>query len=514
MNIWCVVGLLLVFVGCGAPAKHEASKPLVQSEDTPVREWKLSGDPSMVYIAKAVRHREFRLEIARLSATDKSQLSEDESKNWYLVRMKGGDEDISGHVFLAKWRFFAEGHAYMTNIKGRPRSLLYYPIRNQETWEFIAQEGKPWQLAPDPSAAEIGEELFVRYYEQVDSGIQEKLAPSTREGRMQSQERMLDNTRAELKAACNLGSITIDWSTVKEGLTDEYHIARACSKDVQKIIDFCESYSNAIVGVETMSNVRCDFSRYASPQLSQLVIEGDELHYYLGPNASSKPVTGLTVLRTHFGEMDQVLEGAKRRLINRYRKGEETEVYIELENRYYPIGRTPMSSHSTVLTSGIRKAFLDDRGKEWSLVCDAETIPLARLVGEKRSEVLSNAVFEKEALWKREPYFLARDTHGVYYYVDHYRQEFGGRHFRVFVGKRGMLKLTKLKGLVEDSEGTVFSTQKGDLRLIVNPKASALWIRGNKRSELTAVDPYRNRKLIYDELGVYLGEKIGHICDE
>lgn len=128
--------------------------------------------------------------------------------------------------------------------------------------------------------------------------------------------------------------------------------------------------------------------------------------------------------------------------------------------------------------------------------------------------VLAKATYEKQPKWNRDPYFLARDSHGTYYYVDRYRQEFGGRHFRVFVGTRGMLKLSKLQGLVEDSEGTVFSTEKRKLRLIVKPKASATWIRGKKRSELTAVDPQKNRKLIYDELGIYLGENLGHICDE
>lgn len=507
-----LIVLMLVVCGCGGAATPEASTPLVQSENTPLREWDLSGEPS-VYVGIPIGHRDSRIEVVPLVVTSHSKLSDSESKDWHLIRVNGGDEELNGRVFLAKWRAHSEGNAYIANIKGEPRNMLYSPVRRQETWEHITERGVAWELRREFETVVSGEELLASYYEQVDSGMQEELAPTSRVGREQSQDTELDETREKLMATCKLDTLTVDWDTLEEGLMSQYPVALYCSDNVQNIINFCESYPNAVPQVETMTKVRCDFSRFKMSEGDKLIIEDKELVYYPSPTYTASQNNWDSILRTRFGEVDQVLEGGKSTLIFRYGERGGT-VYAEWDGRFYPVGMSTISDLGIPVKSGIRKGELDKRDTHWFLGCDFDQLPLTRLVGGKRDKVLANAIFEKEALWKREPYFLARDTHGTYYYVDRYHQQFGGRHYRVFIGKRGMLKLTKLKGLVEDSEGTVFSTQQGELRLIINPKASALWIRGKKRSELTAVDPYKNRKLIYDELGVYLGENLGHLCDE
>ncbi len=167
------------------------------------------------------------------------------------------------------------------------------------------------------------------------------------------------------------------------------------------------------------------------------------------------------------------------------------------------------------LPSGGVKNFVETGGKgEWSLSCGKESMPLERLSKDERDKVLKTWTLEDEPRWKREPYFLSRDSHGVYYYVDRYQERFGGKRYRVFVGRRGQAKLTKLKGLVEDSEGTVFSTESGDLRLVVNSGSkTAMWIRGKKEIALTPVRVEMNRGLIFDELGVYYGDERSFACE-
>jgi hypothetical protein len=138
-------------------------------------------------------------------------------------------------------------------------------------------------------------------------------------------------------------------------------------------------------------------------------------------------------------------------------------------------------------------------------------------VGKERDAILAAAVFEAAPKWQREPYFLARDSRGTYYYVDRFKMQYGGKRYRVFTGRRGQLKLSKLKGVVDDSVGTVFSTDDGELRLVVergDRKPTAVWISGNKKSDLTSVSVYSNRSLIFDELGAYFGEDLGFICTE
>jgi hypothetical protein len=68
--------------------------------------------------------------------------------------------------------------------------------------------------------------------------------------------------------------------------------------------------------------------------------------------------------------------------------------------------------------------------------------------------------------------------------------------------------------IVEDSEGMVFSTPKGQLRLLLSAKDSqAVWIQGRKKVQLTTVPIRANRELIYSSLGVYDEERFGTPCE-
>jgi len=128
-------------------------------------------------------------------------------------------------------------------------------------------------------------------------------------------------------------------------------------------------------------------------------------------------------------------------------------------------------------------------------------------------KIIEGAKFFKQ-LWPRKAYALVRDTTGKYYYVDNLREPENAKSFRLFVGPKGAMKLAKMKNVVSDSEGDVFSTMTGDLRLILGKKDSS-WIAGAaKPKQLLWVPIEDNATMIYTDLGVYTGERFGTPCDE
>ena len=89
------------------------------------------------------------------------------------------------------------------------------------------------------------------------------------------------------------------------------------------------------------------------------------------------------------------------------------------------------------------------------------------------------------------------------------------KSFRVHVGPKGGLKLQQMKDIISDSEGQIFSTKKGELRLVVDKGQSPVWIEGAKKKvELRPVPVTENLPLIYNELGVYTGARLGNPCDD
>jgi hypothetical protein len=84
--------------------------------------------------------------------------------------------------------------------------------------------------------------------------------------------------------------------------------------------------------------------------------------------------------------------------------------------------------------------------------------------------------------------------------------------FRLYSGPRGSMKPLKMVNVVSDSEGDIFSTKSGELRLVLDKKESA-WVQKGKRQPLKSLPVEDNVALIYADLGVYTGQPLGTPCD-
>ncbi|MFT7621837.1 MAG: hypothetical protein ACI9WU_001002, partial [Myxococcota bacterium] len=147
----------------------------------------------------------------------------------------------------------------------------------------------------------------------------------------------------------------------------------------------------------------------------------------------------------------------------------------------------------------------------WTIACDDRTTTLSEVSGDKRRLLLGTARF-MDRKWQRRSYALARDDFGTYFFVDRGREP-DSRDFRIFVGPRGAVKLQKMKNIVYDSAGAIFTTSQGQLRLVLNDK-DARWIKKGKTVGLTYLPLSKNRYLIHAELGMYTEERLGTPCDD
>ncbi len=145
--------------------------------------------------------------------------------------------------------------------------------------------------------------------------------------------------------------------------------------------------------------------------------------------------------------------------------------------------------------------------------CGERTVPFSFVESEKAQELLRAASFEVNPQ-KFVPYALLRDTKGTYYLVERGFQPEEENRFRVHIGPKGNLKQQEMVNLVTDSEGQIFSTKKGDLRLVVDGQKNSVWIEKNKKYDLRVVPVSENLPLIYNELGPYTGARLGTPCDD
>ncbi len=157
---------------------------------------------------------------------------------------------------------------------------------------------------------------------------------------------------------------------------------------------------------------------------------------------------------------------------------------------------------------------LDTKEKTCSLRCGEKKVPLTLMDSSEAADLLRKAAYQPNPQ-KYAPYALLRDTKGLYYFVDRGFPPSEQKSYRVFIGQRGNLKPQKMTNVVADSEGEIFSTKKGDLRLVLEKDKTSLWIENTKkRHELRHVPVEENLPLIYNELGVYEGVRLGTPCDD
>jgi hypothetical protein len=173
------------------------------------------------------------------------------------------------------------------------------------------------------------------------------------------------------------------------------------------------------------------------------------------------------------------------------------------------------------INDGWRRSF-GRKGDKYTLQCDDRTTAFTAVAAADAKTILGAATFLKPR-WKYMAYALARDDAGTYFFVDRQREPPQSKFFRLYMGKKGEMKPLKMVNVVSDSEGDIFATKTGELRLIIpkegrggldSERREPVWIKGKKRVSLTWVPVEDNAYMIYAELGVYAGQLLGTPCDD
>jgi hypothetical protein len=167
------------------------------------------------------------------------------------------------------------------------------------------------------------------------------------------------------------------------------------------------------------------------------------------------------------------------------------------------------------------RSFWDPRGqssfdyndeKKYQVYCGERKTELKPLAEAEKKALLDGAKFFQPR-WTHKAYALARDNTGKYFYVDKAREPPDSKVFRVWAGQKGAMKLQKLINIVSDSEGDIFATKTGSLRVVLD-KHESMWSQGKKQQKLIVLPIEDNAALIYTDLGVYTGQPLGTPCDD
>jgi hypothetical protein len=158
------------------------------------------------------------------------------------------------------------------------------------------------------------------------------------------------------------------------------------------------------------------------------------------------------------------------------------------------------------------QASFEFREGKFRVQCQERKTELHPLPDEEARALLDRARFFAPR-WRHRAHALARNERGTYYYVDRLREPEDSKSFRIFAGPKGSTRPLKMINVVSDSEGEVFATRSGDLRLVL-ARNEAVWVQKKTRTRLIPLPVEDNHVLIYSDLGVYTGQRLGTPCDD
>jgi hypothetical protein len=389
-------------------------------------------------------------------------------------------------------------------VKNDPRQGFFVTLPEdvRESFFMGMREGMPEDQAA----------LLADFKADFESGTIARLEAWNRGERENGHAKEFTQAAEEAQKVCqNKFKAQIDWKSVSDDMLKEKYIASFCTPVVDAMKTLCERFPESRAELKDLTEVRCSLDGKAG-----IKRDGNTLSWTPGDvNIDQQAWTELAIVT----ERNPTVLKSGNNYVVMDATNTEKPLYFGDGKKF--IKHRLLNESSSVTTwylfNGGHPAELKGGDGQWVLECgDKKAATFTELPLAERKQVLAGASFG-DYTFDRVPFSLARDDKGTYYYVDQRLPELGGKGFQVHVGKVGAVTTTDLKDIVDDSQGMIFSTKKGNLRLIVKAGTTkeAYWIVGTKKPEaLTSLDIWRSHGLIFEKLGVYDRVDLGTMCEK
>ena len=474
-------------------------------------------------------------------------LSPVESKK-ALLRVQGTGSELDGKVLPHDVNESGASVHYTTELRGRSFATLVARSSGGGSRSYILnvpgrRDSIKVSFDDARTRALKGEEVYAQHQKQKADGTLTRMMAFDRKAETAEAEKSLSEPVKAMNAACGTSvAVAIDWNSIPDELLKSYSIASYCESPFTALEKLCASAEGKKAIQAQVKEVSCRFG-----EALKLEVQAGRVAWTTAKDASNQE----EFATKYFTENLESARGQGEKLSERLRL-EKIRVCTDGKGHYVAV--MPHETQNVQLAYGDGKKFvqvapppwvlsgyhfleprffkktmnpsfrgldmrvyseveLSEEKKSCAVRCGERTIPFTLLESEKAQELVQKASFEPNPQ-KFVPYALLRDPQGRYYLVERGFQPADERNFRVSIGPKGNLQQQKMTDIVSDSEGEIFATKKGELRLVLDRAAPSTWLENKKKTELRPVPVEENLPLIYNELGVYTGARLGTPCDD
>ncbi|MBQ4834001.1 hypothetical protein J8L70_12175 [Pseudoalteromonas sp. MMG010] len=221
-------------------------------------------------ISILISHNVFSLELAKYPIELKSNdginaiIAPTADNKQALVKVTGINHNIDDVVFLTELKPHGSNKAYKYTYDGSQRALinvadgyrccsytLYIPNTRQSIYLTKNEKTNPV----------IVEDLLAQYQQQLNAGVQAKLAAFDREKHLDMQKQTIEKASNEILTQCDTKVITnVNWSAISDADLNKYAVGAFCSQVVKEMAYQCESNSDFKAQAAKFTTVNCEFN--------------------------------------------------------------------------------------------------------------------------------------------------------------------------------------------------------------------------------------------------------------
>jgi hypothetical protein len=161
------------------------------------------------------------------------------------------------------------------------------------------------------------------------------------------------------------------------------------------------------------------------------------------------------------------------------------------------------------------QALVSLRGDRAVIRCGDRQLELQALGLRERRRLLVATTYYAPP-FVRKPVGLARDDEGNFFFLDDAREPGQrGPDYRLYAGPKGALARLEIEELGREGDAVLLRTAQGRLRFRREGEAGgqADWLAGGGKRALAWLDTAGQGPMIFGELGVYGGQRLGTVCD-
>lgn len=462
------------------------------------------------------------------------------------VRIEGARTERAGYTFGATVNVNGDRTTYETRWDGRGFFPVHREVNRRSTtprWTLyspgLPRDGLTLTWDEEASAALDAAALHASHWEQRNDGTLAAVQDFDREAAEARVNEELAGDLEDVSEACGTTpEVSVDFASIDDATFQELSISSYCGAVLDGMTSVCRDQPVQAFVQANVQRVTCTygeewglrvdggtlaFTTAQTSNLQQKVREG--LLAMEGPSGAtlaqevlyartavcSKDDKVLAVMPSALGADPAIGYGSRERLTTTTQSRYMSDGWFFDPRQWAPTNNSDFRGADLRLWSRVE---VDREAGTCSLLCGERTTEWSLMSEGEGASLLASAETAPSPVTRR-PYALARDRRGTYLYVDTGNTEETSRDFRVYRGPRGALRQLQMRDVASDSEGEVFSTARGDFRLIVEgDRSEAQWIEGRRRQELRPIPVEENLRLIYTELGVYLGQRFELPCDD